>query len=222
MRLRPEHREWSRPTHPAVRKAKVYTEDQIEAFCQAYLDYPTEENRHAAIMSFASCIRHITGRWLGTYSRSWPFEDDIVQVGFETIINSVDSMESSEGVMKTFTNRVLAAQTRFLNKNRTTTAPSASVQSENYSNDESGIPDDEEFDVDYHDRQDPCNEMSQIEFVDAMRALAKDDLDRELIHPRFWAKPVKYIAAELGVRRETVSRRRARLIEALKEEMRNA
>lgn len=222
IRLKPEHQQWKQPLHPLVRRAEVKTEEEIVVACQRWMDERTHTSRADAIYVFSSCLRHIVGRWLGTFSFTWDYEDDLVQVGYASIIKSIDELETTEDVMNLVTNRVLSAQTDFINKVRTVVAPSARTQRRKYSEDGEQLPETEEFDIEGHDRADPCNEILQVDFIDAMRTAAQDELDRAIIHPDNWDKPAREVAERVGAHHTTVSSRRSRMIERIKQELYNA
>lgn len=223
IRLKPEHQHWRQPTHPLIRNAKVRSEDEIVQACQHWLDTRTDMARANAVYVFSSCLRHIVGRWLGTFSITWDHEDDLVQVGYMSIIKSIDELEDTYDVMNLVTNRALAAQTAFINKARSVVAPSLTTQKERWAEDGEEVPESEEFDLEIgHDRPDPCNEILQVDFVDAVRLSCHDEIDLAIVQPENWNKPVREVAERVGVSPMTVSNRRRELIKRVQEELNRA
>lgn len=222
IRLKPEHKQWKQPTNPLIRQAEVKSEEEIVAVCQRWLDVRTEKARDDAILVFSSCLRHIIGRWLGSFPITWDHEDDLVQVGYESIMKSIDELETTEDVMNLVTNRALSAQTEYMNKNRSIVSPSNKTQKRRYNEGEQ-IPETEELNLETgHDRPDPCDEILQVDFIDAVKAACRDDTDRAIIHPDNWNKSEREVAERVGIDRATVGRRRAYLIERVRKEMYNA
>lgn len=222
IRLKPEHKDWNQPTHPLVRDAEVRSEEEIVAACQRWLDEETDEAREEAILVFSSCLRHIIGRWLGNFAFTRDHEDDLVQVGYNSIIKSIDELTTTEDVMNLVTNRLLSAQNAFINEVRTIVAPCVRTQRTRYQEGES-MPETEGFNLEAgHDRPDPCNEILQVDGLDMVRQAAEDEIDEAIVHPDNWAKSDRVVARRLGISHMQVNRRRNRMINKVKEEMKNA
>jgi len=214
IRLQPHHTKCFSVENLLVVDAKPMTPEQIEQACQDYLDGGSRDD---AIMAFASCIRHITGRWLATFPVTRTMEDDLVSVGMETVIESIDKLEDTEDVTNVITNRVLDAQTRHINDYRSASAPSLTTQRQKWRDGK---------EVHYSrplepsdDRPDGDQDLEQFEFVDLMFHAAQDDLDLQILHPSNWACSHEEIAERLEVDQSTINRRVRRLQTVLKEQL---
>lgn len=211
MRLLPSHRECFKVENLLVADAVALDPEEIEAICEGYLQ--GDRSRDDAVMAFASCVRHITGRWLAAFRATRSMEDDLVSVAMETVIHSIDSLTTAEDATNIITNRVLRAQTEHINDYRSASAPSLRTQQrKRVSGEEVQYTDQIE---DTYDKEDDHDYNAHIDLIDDAYKVAEDDLDLAILSCK-GALNNREVADRLGIPQTTVRRRRARLYEELK------
>lgn len=86
---------WSdKTTHPSLELRKNITDDENTELLKRYRATPTQELRDEIVF----CNLHIVGNLVGRYMRYWPstrrYENEMVAVGIETILERVDKMKN--------------------------------------------------------------------------------------------------------------------------------
>lgn len=195
MRLQPHHKQYHVVESPLVAGAQGLPKEEIEQLVQAHLDAPSPATREAAIMAFASIIRHITGRFIGTFRTTTSMEDDLISVAFEVVMNAVDTGLPSNGCCRVISNRICRAHTAHVNTFRTSFAPSVPTQLERRERGERPAyairlkPEHDEPGVDYF--------LKEFEFFESLTQSDLTGLEREVIQPWNWGKSIRQLTDEL-------------------------
>lgn len=216
IRLRPEHKKYHIVESPLVRNAMPLSVEQIEKIASEYLFSRTSENRDKLIMSFASIIRHIVGRYIGTWRSLLSMEDDLITEAFLKVTDVVDNLEAADDICDTISNRIVASLAHYINANRATWAPSLRTQHKllNQGDDIliSRYLDDEDTATYFTE-----DEISQVDFADAIEQMElTDPIDIEIMKRDSWDLTVAELAEKLGCSVNTVLRRRSALYSTLK------
>lgn len=216
MRLRPEHKQYHMVTNPLVSGAEELTTEQIEEVVKAFNDDPSPETRQAAIMAFGSSIRHIVGRYIGTYRSLKSIEDDMVTEAFMVVMAAVDNGISHEDCHRVISNRILKRLTNYVNKFRTATAPVINTQWKRLKEGKDvlyAVP----LDMDVHDQPSVDESFEEFEFLSSLIESDLSPLEQQVLEPENWGLPAEELAAKLGVHRATIYRAIDSLITKSKE-----
>ena len=218
IRLKPEHRKYHIVESPLVKNAVIYSEEEIEAIATDYLSDRSSTNRERLIMSFSSIIRHMVGRYIGTWRSLLSMEDDLITEAFIKVTDAVDNLvaEEIEGICGTVSNRINARLAHYINANRATWAPCLATQQKRFSQGQEILISRylEDSDTTTYVTED---EISQVDFADAIEELQlTDPIDIEIMKPENWHLSVSELAERLDCPLVTLSRRRTALYTLLK------
>ena len=199
IRLRPEHKKYHIVESPLVRNAVPLSVEQIEEIANIYLTDKTSENRDKLIMAFASIIRHIVGRYIGTWRSLLSMEDDLITEAFLKVTDVVDKLVAADDICDTVSNRVIASLAHYINANRATWAPSLRTQHKRLN------------------QGDGILISRYLDFIDAIERMELiDPIDVEIMRRDSWDLTVAELAERLDCSIATVLRRRSALYTVLK------
>ena len=214
--MRPEHKKYHIVESPLVRNAVPLSVEQIEEIANIYLTDKTSENRDKLIMAFASIIRHIVGRYIGTWRSLLSMEDDLITEAFLKVTDVVDKLVAADDICDTVSNRVIASLAHYINANRATWAPSLRTQHKRL-NQGDGILISRYLDDEDTTRYVTEDEISQVDFIDAIERMELiDPIDVEIMRRDSWDLTVAELAERLDCSIATVLRRRSALYTVLK------
>lgn len=211
MRLQPHHRQYHMVTNLLVSDAEELPTKEIEARVRAYNEDPTEANRERAVLAFGSVIRHMVGRYIGTFRSIKSMEDDLVSQAYMSVLHSIDSGTEADDSCRVISNRVLRTLTEYVNKYRTASAPTLRYQLKRVNRGE---------DVLYavpiaktHDQPEEDYSLMEYEFLSALLDSDLTEIEKKILDPDHWGLTIDEMARRLEMPPQTLGRHFNRLVE---------
>jgi len=201
--------------HPLLDGAPTYTEQEVASLAAVVLGEPGF--RDALVLALRSCLRNIVGRFLFYWPDTIEHKDDMVSVGFETLIKFANN-PCTDDVLKSASRAIQDAIKLYLNDYRALVSASlrqqwylatrgeSPVYMEGFSGEEESIPEDSHPpDAGDETLRDVLDALAQI--------IPKDEIDIYLMDELNWGKGYQQLADELGIGVATVHRRKMGLYE---------
>jgi hypothetical protein len=197
---------------PVLDGANPVPPEEIERLMSIYIKDRSTANRDAVVMAFRSIIRHVVGRYIANWPSISSMKDDLVSIGFETLLLGLPTIESEVDVCGIMTNRMVSRMSVYINKFKTAASPSKKKQQHDYKDGREPVI---AVDIDSVDTSNYTvdSEESHIDFIEALDDLeVKDKIDEALLDPENWNKTDTDFAAEYGISRPAVWARKQRLL----------
>lgn len=211
IRLRPWHQETVCVTHHLLENLDAPSEDELQTMAMQVANGAAMDE---LCMSLRLCLKNNVGQYMRYWPQTRPLADDMVSVGFLALVKLMHDLTpellKDRSIFLIANRRIQDAIEQFLNKNIAITSPGLTRQKEVVK--DGGEPIYHFATSDEFEHPHDAGDEWMRDYIDAFRQIKhSDDIDRALLNPLNWGRPLQELADELSVSVTTIHRRREKL-----------